>query len=103
MHFVARQRLQTATSVAVPMVLVAWLFGTTANVGFNPTDDGYVLSQAYRILHGAVPHKDLISPRPLGSAVIHLVDFLVPLPLLEASRLVALAEVVGSSFLFAAL
>lgn len=84
-----------------PLALVAWVFLRFAPLGYNPTDDGYVLSQSRRILHGQVPHRDLVSPRPLGSALLHTVDFLLPLPLLEASRLVALIEIAAYSLLFA--
>lgn len=60
--------------------------------GFNPTDDGYIVSQSQRILDGAVPHADLLSPRPLGSAFLHTVDVLLPLPLYDATRLVFCLE-----------
>ena len=69
--------------------------------GFNPTDDGYILSQGRRLLSGAVPHRDLISPRPVGSALVHMVDFAVPLPLLEAARLVFVVEMAAMSVFFA--
>lgn len=78
---------------AVLVIIVAWVFFATYPLGFNPTDDGYVLGQAYRVLHGDVPHRDFITPRPAGSAFIHVIDFALPLPLLEASRLIATAQV----------
>lgn len=89
--------------LAWPPLLVAWLFATIVPVGFAPLDEGYVLAQAYRVLHGQFPHRDIVSPRPLGSALIHVVDYAVPLPLIEASRLVAVVEITTYSLMFAAL
>lgn len=40
-------------------------------IGFNPTDDGFILAYARRILEGQVPHRDFISIRPAGSAFLH--------------------------------
>ncbi len=99
----ARRRVLAVIAVSVPAALTFWIFISVGRLGFNPTDDGYVLAQAYRVLHGEVPHRDFISPRPLGSAYVHLIDFALPLPLMEASRLVAAAEVVLYSTLLAAL
>lgn len=41
-------------------------------IGFNPTDDGFILAYSKRILRGEIPHRDFISIRPVGSAVVHL-------------------------------
>lgn len=84
-----------------PVLLVAWLHVRFAPLGFNPTDDGYIVAQARRILSGEVPHRDLISPRPLGSALLHVVDLVLPLPLLEATRLVFAGQMVALSILLA--
>ncbi|MFN8587569.1 MAG: hypothetical protein U0704_07165 [Candidatus Eisenbacteria bacterium] len=40
-------------------------------LGFNPTDDGFVLAQARRLLDGELPHRDFVSVRPVGSALLH--------------------------------
>lgn len=40
-------------------------------LGFNPTDDGFILAYARRVLEGEVPHRDFISVRPAGSALLH--------------------------------
>jgi hypothetical protein len=40
-------------------------------MGYNPTDDGFVLAQSRRILDGQVPHRDFISVRPIASALLH--------------------------------
>ncbi len=41
-------------------------------IGFNPTDDGFILSLSRRILDGEIPHKDFIYIRPALSPVIHI-------------------------------
>jgi hypothetical protein len=99
----SRYWLRWLLLVVVAVGLTAWVFRTFGDLGFNPTDEGYVLAQAYRVLHGAVPHRDFISPRPLGSAYLHVLDFAVPLPLMPASRLVAAAQVTLYSLLLATL
>jgi hypothetical protein len=79
--------------------LVFGVFQIVERLGFSPTDDGYVLAQSYRILHGQVPHRDFISVFPAGSPALHVLDFAVPLPLLEATRLVGLIYTVLFSVL----
>jgi len=46
-------------------------------IGFNPTDEGFVLAYSRRLLEGQVPHRDFISIRPVGSALLHLPVVLV--------------------------
>ncbi len=41
-------------------------------IGYNPTDDGFILSYSRRLLEGQIPHLDFISIRPVGSALLHL-------------------------------
>ncbi len=43
-----------------------------SGIGFNPTDDGFVLAGSTRLLWGQVPHRDFLSIRPPGSFVLHL-------------------------------
>jgi len=50
---------------------------------------------------GQVPHRDFTSPRPLGSALIHLLDFAVPGPLFEVSRIIALLQYTAYAILLA--
>ena len=45
--------------------------------GFNPTDEGFVLSASNRILHGQIPHVDFSSVRPLGYAYLHIPELLI--------------------------
>ncbi len=67
-----------------------WLvFGLT---GFNPTDDGFVLAHSWRILNGEIPHRDFTSPRPVGFALLHVPELLLPWGTFALSRLVVLAE-----------
>ena len=41
-------------------------------IGFNPTDDGFILSLSRRIIDGQFPHRDFIYIRPAFSPVIHV-------------------------------
>lgn len=84
-----------------PGVLVAWLYQQTAHLGLNAMDEGLMAAYGRRILDGQVPHRDFISPRPVVSALLHLPDFVVPLPLYLAGRLDGIVEVVAFSWLIA--
>ncbi|MFD8495933.1 hypothetical protein [Amycolatopsis sp. NPDC059657] len=66
----------------------------TGRFGFFPADQGFILGQARRILNGEIPHSDIISARPLGSAVIHILDFALPGPLFVASAVLSMAEII---------
>src|SRR5438309_882525 len=90
-----------AISLAWPVALVAAVYSAVGRIGFNPTDEGYVQAGSYRILLGQLAHRDWISPRPVFSSVIHTVDFLVPAPLFEVSRVIALFEFAGYAILLA--
>lgn len=71
--------------------------------GFSPTDQGFVLTLSRRLLQGDVPHVDFVSARPLGSAVLHLVDHALPGPLFVASGFVTTVEVIVATVACAAL
>jgi hypothetical protein len=88
-------------AVAVPGGLIATLYVWVGRLGFQPTDDGNLLAQTWRLLHGEVPHRDVIFARPMGSAALHLVDYALPMPLFESARLIGIAEFVAYSLLFA--
>mgnify|MGYP001591199431 FL=1 len=49
-------------------LIVHVLYG---NLGFCPTDEGYMLSGSRRILDGEIPHRDYISLRPVGTQILH--------------------------------
>ena len=46
-------------------------------LGFNPTDDGFILAYSRRILDGQVPHRDFISIRPILSAIVHAPEMVI--------------------------
>jgi hypothetical protein len=71
--------------------------------GFHPSDQGFILAQAWRVLHGEVPHAEIISARPLGSAVLHVVDFALPMPLFFGSSFLSMIEIIVATIGFAAL
>lgn len=58
----------------------------TGTEGFNPSDDGVVIAQSYRIFNGEIPHKDFISIRPVGSGLLHIIHLILPLPLMHSMR-----------------
>lgn len=45
--------------------------------GFNPSDEGFVLSATNRVFHGQIPHIDFSSVRPLGYAYLHIPELLL--------------------------
>lgn len=71
--------------------------------GFNPSDDGVILAQSYRILNGEIPHRDFISIRPVGSAVMHMIHYYSPLPLELSARWLVLFEFLICSVLVTSL
>jgi hypothetical protein len=83
--------------------LSAWATARVGRFGFHPSDQGFLLALSWRTLHGEVPHRDVVSARPLGSAVLHVVDFLLPGPLFLMSSLVAMAEIVITTIALAVL
>lgn len=42
-----------------------------SSLGYNPSDDGFILSGARRILWGEIPHKDFITIRPFLPYLLH--------------------------------
>ncbi len=62
---------------ALSIVLLAAYCFFIAPLGYNPTDDGVVLSLARRIFAGEIPHKDFISIRPVGSGILHLPELML--------------------------
>ena len=90
-----------ALALLWPPSAVVLVYLAVGRLGFYPTDEGLVEAWAYRVLHGEVPHRDFVSPLPLGSALLHTVDFLVPGPLFEVARVITLCEYVAYSAMFA--
>lgn len=88
-----QSRIWTAWWVAVaPLLLVLGFWWREALVGFHPTDDGFVLAQSWRLLLGETIHVDFTSPRPLGSAFLHLPDVISPTYTLAISRLLVVLQ-----------
>ncbi|MEV6875312.1 hypothetical protein [Amycolatopsis sp. NPDC051128] len=89
--------------VAGATVLSVAVVARIGRFGFNPSDQGFVLAASWRILHGEIPHVDVVSPRPLGSAYLHVLDFVVPAPLMVASSFVMMAQLSVATIALAAL
>ena len=83
------------------LILVNIFFEIPQGEGFNPSDDGVILGQSFRILAGQVPHLDFISIRPAGSAIFHAISFFSPLPLEVSARWITLLQYLIYSFLWA--
>lgn len=79
-------------SVWLPLAAAAAFWLTEARYGYNPTDDGFILAQGWRVAHLEIPHVDFTSPRPLGSALLHAPESLLPLGTLAFSRMVVVLQ-----------
>jgi hypothetical protein len=97
----ARGYLLAAGLWAIVTAAVLGSIGYIDRKGFNPSDDGVVLAQSYRILHGQVPHRDFIAIRPAGSGLLHTVQFLGAFPLVESGRIFVLLEIFVTAFIWA--
>ncbi len=85
------------------IILINLIFQIPQGEGFNPSDDGVILAQSYRLMNGEVPHSDFISIRPVGSALFHLLSFWLPFPLETTARWVVLLQYLLSSLLWSLL
>jgi hypothetical protein len=85
------------------LLIALGVLAVAGPLGFNPTDDAFLLGAAQRVLDGQIPHAQFISPRPLGSAVLHLPDLLVPGPTLMVSRGIAALELTLATVVLASL
>lgn len=79
--------------LVVAMAGYVALVSLTIRNGFNPTDEGLIVGYADRLLHGDVPHRDFIFSRAVGSSIMHLVDVVLPTPLLMTGRVFDAAEI----------
>lgn len=79
-------------SITLFIIVVYAILRIPSTEGFNPSDDGVILAQSYRILDGEIPHRDFVSIRPAGSAVMHAIHFFSPLPLEISARWMVLIE-----------
>lgn len=66
-------RLSPKTLQGVLFVTIVGLMAHAlySHLGFNPTDEGYMLSGSRRLLDGQVPHRDFLSLRPVGTQLLH--------------------------------
>ncbi|WP_239070937.1 hypothetical protein [Amycolatopsis sp. SID8362] len=84
-------------------LLSAAVVARIGRFGFNPSDQGLILAQSWRSLHGELPQIDVLGPRPFGSAYLHLVDYLVPAPLMIGSSWVMMVQLTIATFALVAL
>src|SRR4051794_12384462 len=96
-----RAALRYLWAFAWPIALIVFLYERTAWLGFNVLDEGLIASYSQRLLDGEVPHLDFISPRPIGSSILHLPDLLLPMPQYIGGRLIGITTVVAYSVLIA--
>lgn len=84
-----KTRVGFATGTVILAVILGLLFYYIDYVekeGFNPSDDGVVLAQSFRIINGEIPHKDFIAIRPVFSGILHSIHFFIPAPLEISAR-----------------
>ncbi len=94
--------LRTFVLGAGTVLLSVAVVARIGRFGFNPTDQGFVLAQVWRVLHGEIPQVDFLGPRPFGSAYLHLIDHLVPAPLMIGSSFVMMVQLIVATFALAA-
>ncbi|MBN1257976.1 MAG: hypothetical protein JXA52_09760 [Planctomycetes bacterium] len=92
--------LFTALICAVLVAVVFYLLDYAGSQGFNPSDDGVVLAQAFRILHGEIPHRDFIAIRPACSGFLHTLNFLGIFPLVMSGRIFMISELFLTAFIW---
>ncbi|WP_315772185.1 hypothetical protein [Rhodococcoides kroppenstedtii] len=84
-------------SISIFALVSVWVAFFVERFGFNPTDQGFVLAQSWRVLQGEIPHRDFISARPLGSAFFHVVDIVLPGPSYPASVVIATLQMMAAT------
>ncbi|MFC2117659.1 hypothetical protein ACFLSY_03345 [Bacteroidota bacterium] len=68
--------------------------------GYNPSDDGVILAQSFRLFNGEIPHKDFISIRPVFSSILHGIHLISPLPMQISARWFIIFQYFTYSFLW---
>lgn len=79
------------------LILATFYINQIPKEGFNPSDDGMIVAQSYRILHGEIPHRDFITVKPALSGYIHTIDFVLPFSLFENGRFIILIEIFAAA------
>ncbi len=87
-----RGALTTAFRVAWPFAVAGGMLWATGRYGLSPTDDEPVLAGSWRILNSQIPHRDVVSARPIGSSILHLLDLALPGPLFLDGRFTTALE-----------
>ncbi len=96
---VRRKRVLRGFALAAGIVVLsAAVVARVGRFGFNPSDQGFILAQVWRVLHGEIPQVDVLGPRPFGSAYLHLIDHLVPAPLMIGSSFVMMVQLTVATF-----
>ncbi|MBP2321647.1 hypothetical protein JOF56_002032 [Kibdelosporangium banguiense] len=95
--------IRLAIHVAWVIALAVAVVARVARFGFTAADQGFILAGSWRLLHGEIPHLDIVSARPLGSSVLHVIDFLIPAPLYISSVFLAMIELIVFTIACAAL
>lgn len=73
-------------SVSVAFFAFVFFFNYVEEEGFNPTDEGVVLANSWRVINGEIPHKNFISIRPAMSAYLHTINFILDTPIVVNAR-----------------
>lgn len=64
-------RTDVLRDAALALALAAVAHVLFSPLGFHPTDDGFTLAYARRLLDGQVPHRDFVIIRPALSPLLH--------------------------------
>ena len=81
-----RKYLFLTCIAAISIGILFPLLNYTGKEGFNPSDDGVILAQSWRILNGEVPHRDFIAMKPALSGFLHTIHFYSPIPMEDSAR-----------------
>lgn len=89
----ARTSWRDLLIVGGPLGIALVLLAIVVPLGFNPTDEGLVQAYARRILAGEMPHRDFVSPRPVGSSIFHAISLALPGAWILFDRCLAATEI----------
>jgi hypothetical protein len=89
-EIVRRQGILPALSVAVAVVLIALAAAGSFVKPLGLYDEGFSLTNALRLLHGDVPHRDYWAAYPPGTSLVLAAAFAITEPALWVARVVNL-------------